>query len=272
MRKSLLLFVLLGEALRFTPAGADEPPDDSPPRGLKWAVAEVAESDADQPDIELTSGTADRSGDWRPGLLGHRYIEARYNHIDLSDDPFVEILDDTLQGFDATLNVPIPIVLEQSGFLGVDAFVAHRYLRLSGSETFLPPPDTFRARIEADLNNTLLATSVYVDHDRLGPVRPFVQVGMQFGTYRVRGEIDGEVTKEKDNDTFLLLAPGAEVDLWDVAALRATFELDSEEIDTSLFYGDVILWPWERVYLRGTLVVPFEGGGTGGLVGAGLAF
>lgn len=266
-----LLPVLALAALSQT-ASADNPPAAPADTEVQPALAEVPASDSDTNLILRTSGTLGRSEDWRPGLLGHRYVQGRYVHLIVDTDSGLEdILDDSAQGFDATLNLPVPRLREETGFLGVDLFVSHRYVALS-SDTYFPPPVDVQVKFDADVNQTDVGAALYIEHARLGPARPFVQLGAHIDTAGFRIAGGGASLKEKYDDVRLLVAPGLELDLWDFAAVRATFDLETDELEDTQFLGDIILWPADRLFVRGGIVAPFNGSGVGGTIGGGVEF
>src|SRR5690606_21952918 len=131
--------------------------------GVRQALAEVPASEAGTDLIVRTSGTAGRSDAWRPGLLGHRYVQGRDVHMTIDTDSGLEdLLDDSAQGFDATLNLPLSRVREETGFLGVDLFVSHEYVALS-SNSYVPPPIDVNVEFDADINQTDVGAALYIE-------------------------------------------------------------------------------------------------------------
>lgn len=263
--------VLALAALSLT-ASADESPAAPADAEVQNAHAEVPAFDAAEDLLLRTSGRLEQSEDWRPGLLGHRYVQGRYLHVVIDTDSGIEdLLDDSVQGFDVMLNLPLSRVLDETGLLGVDLVVRHEYTVLS-SDRYFPPPIDVQIEYDADFNQTDLGAALYFEHARLGPARPFVELGARINAASYRFEEDGVSSKDKVDDVGLLVAPGIELDLLDCAALRATFDLATDDLDDTLFLGDVILWPAERVFVRGGIFAFFNGDGVGGTIGAGFEF
>src|SRR5690606_10480462 len=152
----------------------------------RQALAEAPASEPARDLIVRTSGTLGRSENWRPGLLGQRYVQGGYVHLRIdSDSGIEELFDDSAQGFEGTLNLPLSRLSEALGSPGVDLLIRHRYMGMS-SDRFVPPPIAAHLDFDADINMTDIAAAVYVEHERLGPVRPFVLLGARFATYDLR--------------------------------------------------------------------------------------
>src|SRR5690606_28677189 len=136
--------VLALAALSLT-AAADDPPAApvdiaAAPKDtqVQRAHAEVPAFAASEEMLLRTSGRLEQGEDWRPGLLGHRYVQGRYLHVKIDTDSGIEdLFDDSVQGFDAMLNLPLSRVLEETRLLGIDLVVRHEYAALS-SDTYLP--------------------------------------------------------------------------------------------------------------------------------------
>ena len=264
--------VLVAEASLFAPASADDPEAEAATSVVRSAVAETSASEELNGGLELVVGSNGGTADWRPGLLGHRYVESRYHHFMIGNDGFTELFDRSQQGFDLTFNLPIVGERRDGGHVGVDAFLSHRYLRLSGGR-YTRRRSNALTSVEDHSNLTQVGASCFVEHPRLGAYRPFVQLGLQNVILNRRVTYRGSERTYKDDGRVLLISPGVEVDLADRAAIRATFELIPVlEGDSSRFLGDVVVWPVGSLLLRGGVVVPFDGEGYGGTVGVGTEF
>ena len=195
------------------------------------------------------------------GLLGKMYLQGRYLHIQ-GDYPPISQFDDTLQGFDVFFNAPIPWFHTVAPGFGVDAFVNYAGLGISGSNSGVS--------LDADAQIYRAGATLY--SELYGPVRPFVQVGVDHG-YSTATISDGFTSvRVSDNQTDLLLNVGVEADINQMASTRLMLEIDTDQFDTSPFTADLILWPDPRFFLRGGLYVTLNRDEIGGQVGGGFVF
>ncbi len=210
---------------------------------------------------ETTPGT-------HAGLLGKRYLQAMYVQHQLNDS-FVSRFDDSLQGFDTTLNLPV-LKSGQFGKFGLDAFAGYGRLSLGGS-TYFGPPVNSGLSLHGTGESYFLGTSLYTTV--FGPIRPFTRLGVAYSEGRATLSSGVASFTETSYDTQFRLVLGTEADLTSYAALRFSFDVETEEqFGNSAFASELIVWPLERVFLRGGMITPLNAEGIGGAVGAGIQF
>ena len=195
------------------------------------------------------------------GLLGKMYLQGRYLHFE-GDDPVISQFDDTLQGFDVFFNAPIPWFHAVTPGFGVDAFFNYAQVGLDGSNSGVT--------VDADLQLYRTGATLYAEF--YGPIRPFVQIGVDHGYSKIRITNGMTSVRISEEDTELMLNVGVEADINQMASTRLMLEIDTDQFDTSPFTADLILWPDPRFFLRGGLFVSLNGDEIGGQVGAGFVF
>ena len=199
------------------------------------------------PDEELV--TVEDAGVWEDhaGLLGKRYVAASYIQLN-HGDAILDLFDEDFEGWGVTLNIPVwrP---HHASWLGADVFASWNALNLGGAVQF-PAPVPVGVQLDTDISNTAVGTSLYADW--MSPIRPFVQLGATFHRDRTLILIDGFGGVNVERDTDFLLAAGLECDLTEWLSFRALFDIETEDaLGDSLFRGDLIAWPTERVFVRG---------------------
>ena len=203
------------------------------------------------------------------GLLGKRYAQVMYRQFHLYDDP-LKIFDDSLQGFDARLNVPLWHSPEPRG-LGIDSYGGYGRLGLGGT-TFIGPPlntsATLHSSNEAYYGGLVAHASIFEK------VRPFTQLGVAFTDSRAALSLGGQFAdKFVDHDTRMQMVLGAEADLASFAAVRCAFNIATKErFGDSVFSTELILWAHKPVFLRGGVLAPLNGEALGATVGGVIQF
>lgn len=207
------------------------------------------------------------------GLLGKVYLQQRYIYLKI-DDREVREFDKSVQGFDTSLNLPVA-TLDLPHPIDLDVFFGYTNLGFKGSAESGPPLD-IRMAVNSRVDNYAVGTTIYPTLAE--KFRPYVQVGAEF----TRAEADiaigtdplaMAVFNDVDNDTSLLLNVGFEADILDVLGYRMTLDLETEDrFRDSTLMNDLILWPHERIYIRGGVATSLDGGGLGFTIGGGLAF
>lgn len=199
----------------------------------------------------------------RSGLLGKQYVRASYVWYGV-DNATVAPADDTFQGFDFEINTPMPLL--SSEWLGSDFFAEYERQTLSGTN----PANGMN--IEADVDYIQLGTRLFAFPQ--SGIRPYVALGIGFVRDETRVAVGTTViSSDTDLESQFLTNLGVEFDIADRAALRADFELDREDLDESTFEGVLIVWPQDRVFLRGGVTVPLaDGFEPGATIGGGLTY
>jgi hypothetical protein len=234
-------------------------------RGQEFAAHEID----DRPDSIINA--PDPSD--HTGLLGKIYLQQRYVYLGI-DDRDIRQFDKSVQGFDTFLNLPVTTI-DLPHPIDLDVFFGYANLGFKGSETFGPPVDVHIA-VNARAENYVVGTTIYPT--LADGFRPFVQVGAEFTRAEANLAIGPDpmnlaAFNEVDNDTNLLLNIGFEADILDVLGYRATLDLETEDrFRDSMLMNDLILWPHERIYIRGGVATSLDGGGLGFTIGGGLAF
>lgn len=207
------------------------------------------------------------------GLLGKVYLQQRYVYLGI-DEREVRQFDKSVQGFDTFLNLPVT-TLDLPHPIDLDVFFGYANLGFKGSENFGPPID-MRMSVNAKADNYVVGTTIYPTLAE--GFRPYVQVGAEFTRAEANFAIGPDplnmaAFSEVDNDTSLLLNIGFEADILDVLGYRMTLDLETEDrFRDSTLMNDLILWPHERIYIRGGVATSLDGGGLGFTIGGGLAF
>lgn len=207
------------------------------------------------------------------GLLGKIYLQQRYDYLRV-DDRDIRQLDKSIQGTDTFANLPV-FTLNSSLPLDFDVFFGYRNLGLKGSAQTGPPLDLI-VGANVKLENFVVGTTIYPTMAE--QFRPFVQVGANFS----RTDADfflgtdpqnmtaGNVV---DHETSLLLNVGFEADILDYLGYRMTLNMETEDsFQDSMLTNDLILWPHEKIFVRGGMATSLDGGGIGFTIGGGLAF
>jgi hypothetical protein len=195
------------------------------------------------------------------GLLGKMYLQGRYLHFQ-TDNSVVSPFDDTVQGFDVFFNAPIPWFHTVAPGLGVDAFLNYAQVGIDGSNSGVT--------VDADVQ--LYRTGVTLYAEFYGPVRPFVQLGVDHGFSNLTISDGMTSVRVRDSNADLMLNVGVEADINQMVSTRLMLEIDTDDFNTSPFTADLILWPDPRFFLRGGLFVTLDGNEIGGQVGAGFVF
>ncbi len=206
------------------------------------------------------------------GLLGKVYIQQRYLQQGI-DDADVRQFDKTLQGFDTFINLPA-ITLDLPTPLDVDVFFGYMNTGLKGSQNIGPP---FDLSVSVNGKNEVysVGTTIYLTEAKRW--RPFVQVGAEFTRsdvdFSISSGLNGFADNIVDHDTDLLLNAGFEFDLLDVLGYRMTIDFETQDrFRDSMLSNELILWPHEKIFIRGGTVTSLDGGGLGFALGGGLAF
>ncbi len=205
------------------------------------------------------SGSSDSAA--HAGLLGKMYLQARYVHIQ-TDEAVIQPFDDTYQGVDATFNMPMPWVTELAPSVGADAFFSFQHLQIGG-----------RAggnTLEMDVNSYSAGVSLYAA--AFGPVRPFVQLGVQHDVIDAFASGGGGSASIGDNDTNLLAIAGMEADVAENMSVRLAIDINEQAFDAPPITADLIIWPAEQFYLRAGVFATTDGNEVGGLFGGGIVF
>ncbi len=207
------------------------------------------------------------------GLLGKIYMQDRYQYQSV-DNSNLRQIDKSWQGFDTLINLPA-ITFDTPTPLDVDVFFGYTNVGLKGNKAFGPPLNA-TALLNSKTEAFSVGASIYPTLSTQW--RPFVQVGAKF----LRSDTDfsvnaGALGSFADNtvnhETKLLLNAGFEYDLLDSLAYRMTLHGETKHrFQDSAITNDLILWPVERIFLRGGLVSTLDGSHFGFSFGGGLAF
>lgn len=207
------------------------------------------------------------------GLLGKRYIEGRYMHIEIDDVP--DGFTDDFDGFVLGMNSPLFQSKEAVPFQ-VDGFA--NWMRVSFS-TDVPfpifdPPFFQMGKLSAVQNVVDVGATLHTN--AFTGFRPFVQTGVRINQDRMEINVPTVFdSKESDSDESFLLIPGFEVDLSQHAALRTAIDIqleNQEELDASPASIDLIVWPHDRLFLRAGFMTALDGSAAGITAGGGFAF
>ncbi len=206
------------------------------------------------------------------GLLGKVFMQQRYLQLPV-DEPAIRQIDKTLQGFDTFVNLPA-VTLDLPVPLDFDVFFGYTNVGLKGSISSGPPLD-IRASLNAKAEVFSVGTTIYPTWSERW--RPFVQVGAEFSRSDVDVSIISPLGGFADNfverDTSLLLNVGFEVDLLDFLGYRMTLLSEtSDRFGDSILLHELILWPHERIFIRGGVGTALESDRPGFAIGGGLAF
>lgn len=206
------------------------------------------------------------------GLLGKVYMQQRYVQQSI-DDSIIRQLDDSWQGFDSQINLPV-MTLDGPISLDFDAFLSYANVGLKGAAS-TGPPLNITAILNAKNEVYTLGTTIYPTYsDKL---RPFVQIGAQFSRLDadvvIRDPVETIADHVVDHETDLLLNGGFEYDLLGALGYRMTFHAEtSDRFQDSVVTNELILWPHERIFVRGGVATSLESGRLGYAIGGGLAF
>ncbi len=253
----ILLLVVVNWSTLWAPLAAQE-----------YLPLEDVEGGADRVDLLLNApDPADHTG-----LLGKVFMQQRYLQLPV-DEPEIRQLDKTLQGFDTLVNLPA-VTLDLPIPLDFDAFFGYTNVGLKGSISSGPPLD-IRASLHAKSEVFSVGTTIYPTWSERW--RPFVQVGAEFSRSDVDvsiiGPLGGFAANFVDHDTSLLLNAGFEVDLLDFLGYRMTLLTEtSDRFGDSILLNELILWPHERIFVRGGIGTSLESDRPGFAIGGGLAF
>ncbi len=206
------------------------------------------------------------------GLLGKVFMQQRYLQLPV-DEPEIRQLDQTLQGFDTFVNLPA-LTLDLPIPLDFDVFFGYTNVGLKGSISSGPPLD-ITARLNAKSEVFSVGTTIYPTWSERW--RPFVQVGAELSRSDVDVSINspfgGFADNFVDHDTSLLFNAGFEVDLLDSLGFRMTLLAEtSDRFGDSILLNELILWPHERIFVRGGIGTSLESDRPGFAIGGGLAF
>ena len=207
------------------------------------------------------------------GLLGKIYMQQRYVWLNVDDQDLRQI-DKSLQGFDTFINLPA-MTLDLPTPLDFDVFFGYGNVGLKGSLGTGAPLDLAVA-LNAKIESYVVGTTIYPTLSEKW--RPFVQVGAQFSRSDSdvsvnAGQFGSFAVNDVDHETRLLVNGGFEADLLDCLAYRMVFHAETEDrIQDSRITNDLILWPHDKIFVRGGIVSSLDGGGLGFTVGGGLAF
>ncbi len=206
------------------------------------------------------------------GLLGKVYMQQLYLYLDV-DDPNIRQIDKSLQGFDAYVNLPV-MTLDWSIPLDFDVFMGYTNAGLKGT-TAIGPPVNVQALLNAKAEVYSVGTTIYPTLSEHW--RPFVQVGAEFSRADLDIVINTPLGTFADNvvdhDSDLLLNAGFEFDVLDYLGYRMSFDIEtSDRFQDSMMFNELILWPHEKIFVRGGMASSLDGGGLGFAIGGGLAF
>lgn len=206
------------------------------------------------------------------GLLGKVFMQQRYLQLGI-DDPDVRQIDKSLQGFDSLINLPL-MTLESEVPLDFDLFFGYSNVGLKGSAPTGPPLDLL-VTVNGKSESYTLGTSIYFTQAERW--RPFVQLGVEYSEadfdLAIKSAVDTYAENFVDGNTELLFNAGFEYDLLDVLGYRMTIDCETTgRFRDSLLLNDLILWPHEKIFIRGGLATSLEGGGLGFAIGGGLTF
>ena len=161
-----------------------------------------------------------------------------------------------------TLDLPTPI--------DFDVFFGYSNLGLKGAAN-LGDPLNIPVAVNAKLEGYTVGTTIYPTLAE--SFRPFVQVGAVFSRTDadfMLGFLGGNAV---DHDTRLLANVGFEYDILDYLGYRMTLNLETKDrFQDSIITNDLILWPHDKIFVRGGLATSLDGGGIGFTIGGGLAF
>lgn len=206
------------------------------------------------------------------GLLGKVFMQQRYLQLGV-DDPTLGRIDDSLQGFDSLINLPL-MTLESEIPLDFDLFFGYSNLGLKGSTSSGPPLNLLVA-VNGKSESYTLGTSIYLTQAERW--RPFVQLGVEYTQadfdLTMKSPVDTFADNFVDGQTDVLFNVGFEYDLFDVLGYRMTIDCETGgRFRDSMLLNDLILWPHEKIFIRGGLATSLEGGGVGFAIGGGLTF
>ena len=206
------------------------------------------------------------------GLLGKVFMQQRYLQLSI-DDPDIRQIDKTLQGFDTLVNLPV-MTLDLAFPLDFDVFLGYTNAGLKGSVLSGPPLDLL-VKFNGRSDTLSVGTTIYPTLCERW--RPFIQIGAEFSRSDVDlviiGPLGAFADTVVDHETELLLNGGFEFDLLDWLGYRMTFHAEtSDRLQDSIVTNELILWPHERVFIRGGMATSLDQGGPGFAIGGGLAF
>ena len=194
------------------------------------------------------------------GLVGKRYLEARYLHLRTDDSSG---FDESFQGFDVTFNTPLPWTDQLVPGLGMDVFID--YARLTASDS--------AGGLSADFTGHAIEGGITLHAAFGSPVRPFVQVGAVHTIGEIEIGLPGGTISLDDDSTQVLARPGVEADIASNMSLRAMLDIETEEqFDESIASAELIAWLNNNAYLRAGVFVPLHTEDIGFAVGGGLSF
>ena len=226
--------------------------------GSAFAQGFPSLADNSNPFDELSGGSVNAE---HAGLLGKMYLETRYVHIQ-TDEPVIQPFDDTYQGVDATFNMPMSWLTELAPSIGADAFFSFQHLQIGGTRA----GDT----LELDVNSYAAGVSLYAA--AFGPIRPFVQLGIQHDAIDAFAAGGGGSINVGDNETSMLAIAGLEADVAERASIRVAIDINEEAFDAPPITADALVWVTEQFYIRNGLFVTTDGNEVGGLFGGGVVF
>lgn len=208
-----------------------------------------------------------------PGLLGKRYIEGRYMHIEIDDVP--DGFTDDFDGFVLGMNSPLFQSKEYVPFQ-VDGFA--NWMRVSFSTDIPFPifdPPFFQMGTMSAVQNAVDVGATLHTNAFTG-FRPFLQMGVRITHDRLNVSVPTVFdSSETTSDETFLFIPGFEVDLTQHAALRTAFDLqleDQEDLDSSPASIDLIVWPHDSIFLRAGFMTALDGSAAGITAGGGFSF
>lgn len=206
------------------------------------------------------------------GLLGKVFMQQRYLQLPV-DEPEIRQIDKSLQGFDTLVNLPA-VTADLPLPLDFDVFFGYTNVGLKGSLRSGPPAN-ITARLNAKSEVFSVGTTIYPTWSERW--RPFVQIGAEFSRsdvdIAVNGPLGGFADTFVEHDTSLLLNAGFEVDLLDSLGFRMTLLGEtSDRSGDSILLHELILWPHERIFVRGGVGTSLNSDRPGFAIGGGLAF
>ena len=214
---------------------------------------------------EVNSVFGSSSSDDSPGLLGKIFLQNRYRYLDVENNA----VGDSWQGFDTLLNLPA-FTIDTPTPLDVDVFAGYVNMEIKGDRSYRPD-------IKSEAFN--LGASIYPA--RAAALRPFLQLGARFiqTEYAASSGIitgtpwDLAPVHAERHDTRLILNAGLEYDIFDSLAYRLTLFTETQgQFEDSALMNELIMWPTQRIFLRGGFTTDLSGYNPGFLVGGGLAF
>jgi hypothetical protein len=193
-----------------------------------------------------------------PGLLGKRYIDTQYMYGRALTDSAAFDFDD-MSGKMFSINLPMSWFAR----LGFQVDLNAMYM---STETDGIARGALDAVTEDITGSTVMAN---VWFDRLGRIRPFASVGVDF----LKSKLKRAGTESRTSETNSVLRAGLELDLSRQIALRGAVDIETKDTagETSIL-GEVIFRPNNSFFVRLGAIAPIEGDGLVGILGGGIDF